>query len=517
GGLGGGISGGGGGGLGGGGGGGLGGGGGGGLGGGGGGFFNVADQPESITIDESVPPQTFWNDYFAKHHPKQEVVRQTARAMIEGRKFDQVIPLTQAALQQGQGQAWMFETMGLAMQLDGRPKREIERAMMSAVDLSDSVDNLMYIAGYLARIGLDKRAVQLAQQVAKLESFRPDPYVLGLRIAERTGDDAAMQWATAGVLGQAWPHKQAHLKRKAMRHAKALLEQLRRSGKKDQAQAYQQQLDAAMVRDCVVRVSWTGEADIDLLVEEPNGTICSLREPRTSGGGVMLGDGYSRHDQSTSDANSEVYVCPRGFSGTYRVLLRRVWGSVTANRVTVDVYTNYRSKQMQHERQQIPLADDEAVVIFDLKQSRRQEPVAEEQIAHAVEKQKILNHAILAQQLSALSDPRVTPGQRAVPVGLTPLIAGSAVGFQPIIITLPEGTNFSVTGVISADRRYVRVTPTLIISSIPSVSTFTFAGTAQSTGGGGTNPPGGGNGGGNGGNGGGNGGGGDAGNLPAAN
>ena len=36
-----------------------------------------------------------------------------------------------------------------------------------------------------------------------------------------------------------------------------------------------------------------GNADIDLSVEEPPGTICSVAEPRTSGGGVRLGDAFS--------------------------------------------------------------------------------------------------------------------------------------------------------------------------------------------------------------------------------
>ena len=38
-----------------------------------------------------------------------------------------------------------------------------------------------------------------------------------------------------------------------------------------------------------------------------------------------------------------------------------------------------------------------------------------------------------------------------------------AVGFQPVITTLPEGTNFAATAVISADRRYVRITAPALV------------------------------------------------------
>jgi hypothetical protein len=53
-----------------------------------------------------------------------------------------------------------------------------------------------------------------------------------------------------------------------------------------------------------------------------------------------------------------------------------------------------------------------------------------------------------------------------------------------VITTLPEGTNFQASAVISADRRYVRVTSTPFFSLIGDVSTFNFA-TGNSTGGGG--------------------------------
>ncbi len=48
--------------------------------------------------------------------------------------------------------------------------------------------------------------------------------------------------------------------------------------------------------------------------------------------------------------------------------------------------------------------------------------------------------------------------------------------FQPVIITLPDGTNFQATAVVSADRRYVRVTPVPFFSGVTRVSTFSFTG-----------------------------------------
>ena len=47
----------------------------------------------------------------------------------------------------------MYEALALALDAAGRPKAEIERAVMSAVDFVDSTADLMYIGAYLAHSG----------------------------------------------------------------------------------------------------------------------------------------------------------------------------------------------------------------------------------------------------------------------------------------------------------------------------------------------------------------------------
>ena len=71
------------------------------------------------------------------------------------------------------------------MQAGGSSKAEIERAVMSAVDFGDSADDFMYVAQYMARIGLEARALKVFRQVAVLEPLRPEPYLYGLQLAQR--------------------------------------------------------------------------------------------------------------------------------------------------------------------------------------------------------------------------------------------------------------------------------------------------------------------------------------------
>src|SRR4029077_2535423 len=129
-----------------------------------------------------------------------------------------------------------------------------------------------------------------------------------------------------------------------------------------------------------------GNADIDLTVEEPTGAICSFRNPRTTGGGVLQDDAFlnlkAPGGNSSSDY-SESYILPQGFSGQYKVLVRRIWGQVATGKVTVDVYTHYGTPKMVHIRQQIPVSERDALVTFDLTEGRRTEPLAEAQLATA--------------------------------------------------------------------------------------------------------------------------------------
>ncbi len=481
---------------------------GGGQGGGGGGFFSVPDdasaaqtaapatstksatiaqpakQVSPIAVDASKSPDAFWNAYFAGQRADAAVVRETVRQLMGEKQHDQVIALINAALRNGQPQPWMYESLGIAMQLSGRSKTDIERAVMSAADFSTSADELMYIAQYLTRIGLDRRAMLVCQQVAKVVPLRGEAYALGLRAAEQCNDLAGVRWATVGILSQAWPSNMAEIEATANRVAKASLDRLASEGKTAEREAYLKQLQDAVVRDCVVRVSWTGNADVDVSVEEPTGTVCSIADPRTAGGGVNLGDAYAVEGKP-NDSSSEVYVCPKGFAGTYRVMIHRVWGEVAAGKVTVDVDTHFHSGDTQHERQQLELNDKDALVVFDLNRGRRTEPIETAQLASAAKRQQTLSRSVLAQQLNSGSDPRVAPVRPFSPfAGRGAFLGGGAVGFQPIVQTLPEGRMMTASGVVSADRRYVRIAVAPIFSNIGDVQTFTFAGQANPTPGG---------------------------------
>ncbi|HEX5443331.1 MAG TPA: hypothetical protein VFW87_05870, partial [Pirellulales bacterium] len=459
-----------------------------------------------LKIAAGSDPETAWNDYLAAHEDvSPETLRETTRQLWHAKKFSELSAMIRASLRAGHPQPWMYEVLSLAMRASGSSDADIERALMSGADFGSSSDDLMYVAQYLARIRLDARALKVFREVSILEPLRPEPYLYGLQLATRLGDVDGIRWSSLGILKQAWPKDKSQLVEQAKRASAAAIEQLKRENRKEEAAQFQAELNKASIRDCRVVVSWTGDADVDVMIEEPSGAICAFRNPRTSGGGVLLGDNSSEEARGAGQATTETYECPEAFNGTYRVLLRRVWGKVTAGKVTVDVYAYYGTPDEKHLRDQVPLGEQDALVVFDLQKGRRQEPISERQLANAAAEQLAVNQAILAQQVNqaAGSSSGASASLGVSRQGLLGIpFINQAVGYQPQITVLPSGTMLRVSGVVSADRKYVRVSPMPLFSGVSSVTTYNLiqGSTATSSGGGlggtqpGQSPPGGGGG-----------------------
>ncbi len=66
----------------------------------------------------------------------------------------------------------------------------------------------------------------------------------------------------------------------------------------------------------------------------------------------MSGDVLSQTDSDNSGGHSEVYVCPKGFDGTYRLKVWRVWGKVNSDKVTVEITTHFREKESHYCQQE---------------------------------------------------------------------------------------------------------------------------------------------------------------------
>ena len=421
-------------------------------------------------------------------------VRVSAADLGRSGNYAKAADLISAAIACGHGEAWMYESLALAMEAAGRPREEVDRVLLSAADFASSPVELMQLANYLARFGSDRQAIRLCRQLVRIDPANREAYALAMAVAARSDDADALAWACPGVLAHEWPAGQQEIVTRAARLAKVTLDALEKAGRTEEAQAFRSAVDRALVRDIVIDLSWTGDADIDVLVEEPAGTVCSLSSPRSTSGGLLLGDGNAA--AADGDAtHRERYVATEAFPGEYRVLVRRAWGKVAADTITAEMTVHRGTDREQTLRRQIRVGADDQLLSVNVPDGRRMEPLFDAQIAQDVEAQRHLGKTVLAQQLAAIADPATSEsmsqsrGGPSAPITAgpgVPFFGNGAVGYQPIITTLPEGTNLAARAVVSADRRYVRITATPLFSGVGNVTQFNFSGAgAGGTGGGG--------------------------------
>jgi len=417
-------------------------------------------------------------------------LRASAAELGRQGRFDRAADLLSAAIACGRGEPWMYEPLAVALEAAGRPREDVERALLSTAEFATAPADLLALANYLARFGSPGRAIRLCKQVTNLDPDNREAYALAMTLAARGDDLATLRWACPGVLAHEWPADQREIFTRAARLAKTTVESLEQAGRKEDAVAFRAAVDRALVRDIELELSWNGDADIDLIVEEPPGTVCSLSSPRSSSGGNLLADSDMAADPVNA-THRERYVATEAFPGTYRVLVRRAWGKVAADTVTATVVLYRGTDREQRLKRQLTVRSDDAFVSIEVPEGRRKEPLLDAQVAQDVVAQQQLGRVILAQQLAGLVDPsasasmsqsRGTPRAGGGP-GM-PFFRSGAAGYQPVISTLPEGTNMFAQGVVSADRRYVRITTAPLFSGVGQVTQFNFSGGgAQGTGG----------------------------------
>ncbi len=92
-----------------------------------------------------------------------------------------------------------------------------------------------------------------------------------------------------------------------------------------------------------------------------------------------------------------------------------------------------------------------------------------------------MDRSTLSRQLNRYEDSLASRDFHADRVRQNGWGGGGPVGFQPEITPLPAGAGLFSSGalaVVSADRRYVRVSPQPFFSQIGEVNTFNFGGGA---------------------------------------
>ncbi len=423
---------------------------------------------------------------------------QVAEAHLEAKnesaataEFEKVIELVSGLLGAGYPQPWMYQALSLSMEACNYPAADIKRVQMSSIDFDGSTQHSLLIANYLARKGFKVEALEILKDISVVEPYRYDVYAIALPLAQETRNLDALRWVCTGIISKAWPKEHAEIYADAERLARTTSVMLAQQGRVLESKSFEAEIKQAKQRDLVVRVNWTGDADLDIRVKEPAGTICSLSNPQTTSGGILIGDTSSKSEKASVNGFSEYYVCSQGFAGQYDVLIRRVWGQVAGGKATVEIYTDFGTQEQSFISHQIDLSEKDAIVQVAVKNGQRKETIEDAQLANVRKRQIESSRAILGQMAGRANDSgdgfdysdyyayrmrlRAANQNNNLARGGFGFPGGGAVGYQPVVTVIPEGMVFSAAGVVSADRRYVRIGLSPNFNGIGEVFTFNSA------------------------------------------
>jgi len=424
-----------------------------------------------------LPVEEGWEQYFASHQPHPGDVADLVLRLHQKKDPVGVVACLEAALRNGQGQPWMYTVLALEMEAAGRPSADVQRVLLSLVDSQIDAPNLLYTAAFLTRYGARERALVLYQQAALADPTRLEPYVLGLRLAVQLRDVDGAIWGISGQLQRSWQKGYEQQHRTAIAQTDALEQQLREAGETAEADRLAEAVRQARQRDLFVELTWTGLADLDLLVEEPGGTVCSFDNPQTPGGGILAADGHGANQADSLDR----YVCPQGLPGDYTLRVRYNVGNVVGKRAVLRIVRYQGTPYEMEDRHSLELGPEDRLLRVSLHRGRRQELgwiplVAPRETARR----------------SGRGGREERDGQRDALSGLNDRnrrLARGGAGYQPVITILPDGISNTALAVVSADRRYVRLSMTPLFSTIRDVFTYSFlsgGGGQGGAGGGGT-------------------------------
>jgi hypothetical protein len=329
----------------------------------------AADRGATRTKSPSDPYE-FWLKYYRTHDETGEQLRETLRLLNAAGKSQDVYAALRGYLvaHPKHQETWMYEAAAFAAEMNGKPEK-VKTYLGYAADLAlrshnpndlVSVADKLYLKGYYDRVG------PLLDEAAAKVPHRPEPFVMSINLAQQSRDPVRMARAIRDLLSLGWPGDDDYFRRESRNQAETLAKTLREEGRSREADELIASLPDSLARDLYIRLTWTGDANYDLSVDESLGATCSAAMPRTVFGGALLNDGRLSRAE-------EIYVCPRGFDGLYRVHVDRAYSDPKKppTRLTLQVITHEGTPQERTQTFPLDPARSDKAIEVKLEGGRR--------------------------------------------------------------------------------------------------------------------------------------------------
>ncbi len=226
---------------------------------------------------------------------------------------------------------WMYQQLATVMEMNKRDPKEIKIAYGWGAMLAQKSKDWVALIAAADQFLLHKydevelpakrgetirlRLSDLLDQAMAAAPHRAEPVLMGLVHAENLSDPQRMGDAADRMLSLGWPGKDAVWRTEIPKRVRNLAKKLKENGRGSEALTLLNRLPEIESRDLIVRLTWTGDAALELSVEESLGATCDHFTPRTVFGGSLIKEGRGRDKEA-------VYVCPRAFDGDYVIRVK---------------------------------------------------------------------------------------------------------------------------------------------------------------------------------------------------
>lgn len=292
-----------------------------------------AEQLLRSVLDSDKPPAVAWNEAFEDKAVGSGVLAIAFAHLRKDNRHDDVIAGLEAAIRNDHAQPWMYDVLALEMKIAGRPQQQIDRVLTSRIDFAPGNQAQMLVtASMLAGFDAFDRAIEICREAAKRTPWEPTVWAAARKIADRSKDPESVIWSRAGTIQHVWSGDYKTLHEICEIELEDLERQLTTDGKAALASKLRNEKQAALQRDIRITIQWTGDADLDLSVIEPDGQRCSRKVPLTANGGLLIQQSDGGKERGT---HVEEYVCPIAKSGDYTVQIQHIHGRVIRGAVTI--------------------------------------------------------------------------------------------------------------------------------------------------------------------------------------
>jgi tetratricopeptide (TPR) repeat protein len=455
-------------------------------------------EPKAAVAKAAPDPRTVWEETLAKAAVEPGLVIATADFLMEDGRPEHAAEFLKANLRRGiVVRPWVYEALAIALKESKASPEEIERAELAAADLEpQDAQAMLQSAQAMADNKRYDRAVAFCRQAASLEPNAAAPFAEALLYAELGQDAEAMEWAAGNLMRQEWPNNNDDLQKKAKAKLTALAKVLAEKSRKQEAERLLSSMDKQRERDLVIRLKWRGEADLDLRVLEPTGSTCSPLNRQSVGGGTLIGDVTTAQAEEEKYEN---YLAAEAFPGEYQITVERVWGRPLGDKAQIEVISHLGTAREKRGLYTVDLRAGNTLLI-KLEEGRRNSaayvPPPAMQRADRPSVQAEASGVSIMTKLRDLASPLdmgMEPGIRGG-VGRAGLVAepreldrsaessrnGEQVAHQTKVAQFAGNTGADLTSqaVVSADRRYVRLSLNAAFNTVTGVRTTPIVNTS---------------------------------------